>query len=58
MNNYEKERMKLWREVYVAVINDGRNNWLDAREAASDAVDEFDKEYGPLSKSNVPESSV
>jgi hypothetical protein len=45
MNSYEKERMKLWREVYASVIKNSHKNFLDAREEANTAVSEFDQQF-------------
>lgn len=44
MNNYEKERMKLWREVYVQELR--TSSISTAKAEADSAVDWFDKKFG------------
>jgi hypothetical protein len=43
MNNYEKERMKLWREVYVLSIEHSSES--TAKSMADDAVWRFDQKF-------------
>jgi hypothetical protein len=49
MNNYEKERMKLWRQVYVSKVNRGFTN---ATNEADLAVTLFDDKFSPKEGSN------
>lgn len=45
MNNYEKERMKLWREVYVQSFKKSSDTF--ATNKANSAVYWFDEKFEP-----------
>lgn len=50
--NYEKQRMKLWRQVYAIAIADKYNPYDSDRasSSANDAVSEFDNKFKTTQK--------